>query len=422
MILNKLKQYKGLSLYFVTSMITTVIGLAINPFLSVGLSVDDFAIIGYYSAFSTLFLPLIAFNLGNFYSRKYYIESESGRKEIFQTIMTLFLLFGIVTFLLVFVLYYIYHSYFVKSIPFSPFALLSFLPLYFSSFYNLYMLELRYSNQVKKYSFFTVSNSLLTAIISLFTVYFLPFGAVGRLCSILVVSICYALIAMKFIKFKFHINKRIALEAFHFCWPLVLSGILTFFFMGIDRPLLEKINDTKNLGLYNIGMQISGYVAVFSSIVYLVINPYVFKFTAQSEYKKLIKMFLALMLITFIPIGIFMLVSEKIIYILTYGKYVESSSFANILCLKSITYTFAFFISDSMIGLGITKYELATKIVGAAIVFLIYDYFVKTWGFYGAAWGQTLSWFVLGVINLMVLIYFINKKSKSKINLSNKDF
>ena len=58
-IFNLLK-LKSLSLYFVSSIITAGIGIFINPFLSIGLSHKDFAIIGYYAAFSSLFVPFLS--------------------------------------------------------------------------------------------------------------------------------------------------------------------------------------------------------------------------------------------------------------------------------------------------------------------------------------------------------------------------
>lgn len=411
----KFLRYKNLSLYLISSVITTIIGLVINPFLSLGLSVDDFAIIGYYSAFATLFLPLISFNLNNYYSRKYYIVDEIKRKEIYQTLLSIFLILGCISFLILFFLYFIYHQYFVKSIQFSPFALLSFLPLYFSSFYNLYLLDLRFNNQVKKYCLLTIANSVVAALISLLLVYLLNYGAIGRLSSILIVGILFAVISLKFSRFKFKINTDITKDAFIFCWPLAFSSILTFFFMGIDRPLLEDINDNYNLGLYNIGIQISGYITIFSTIVFQTFNPHIYMYSSKGQHKKLFTTFFYVMMLTIVPVVLFILFSEQVIAILTYGKYVEAKDFANILCLKSISYTFAFLISDSMIGYGLTKNELINKLLSSIIVFCLYIYLINNWGFYGAAWGQFFSWLVLGVVNFIVLIYTIKFKMSDKI-------
>ena len=149
-----LPKLKSVSYYLIASVVTALIGIAINPFLAIGLSHTDYAIIGYYSSITIILGPIIAFSFNSYYARNYFLVNESQRVEIYKTLMSLFMVFGILVFFIFFLIYCIYHINTVKSIPFSPYAILSFLPVYFSSFYNIYLLRIRMEQKAKKYAIY----------------------------------------------------------------------------------------------------------------------------------------------------------------------------------------------------------------------------------------------------------------------------
>jgi O-antigen/teichoic acid export membrane protein len=410
---NKLKLYKikSLSYYLIASLLTTAIGLIINPFLSLGLSHVDFAIIGYFASFGGILSPIIVFSFNNYYARNYFLVDDYRREKILQTILSLFFVCGLVVFGVFFTGYYLYHKKFVLSIPFSPYALLSFFPMYFSSFYNIYLLDLRMKNKAKRYAFITILNSIIGAILSILLVYVLEYGAEGRLVASLIVAMLFGIYSLRMEKFRFGIDNIIAKEAFSFCWPLTISAILSFFFIGIDRTFLVNLNDNYNMGLYNIALQISGYLGIFGSILLQTFDPDLYRYTSLNQHKKVFYLAVLIIGMSIIPNLLFIVFSKPLISFLTYGKYTEAASFSNILCLRNIATTFAFIISGILIGYGYTRYELINRIFGSLLAFLIYKYFIETWGFYGAAWGQSLSWIAMGLISLICLLILKNKKN-----------
>lgn len=416
-IFNLLK-LKSLSLYFVSSIITAGVGIFINPFLSIGLSHKDFAIIGYYAAFSSLFVPFLSLALSNYYARKYYQIEKEKREKVYQTILSIYLILGAFTLVILIGAYFFYHKNYVKSIEFFPYAILSFLPLYFTNFYNLYLLDLRMKNKAKQYSIISIANAVLGAALSLLMVYFFHYGAIGRLLALLITSVLFSVFAFNIKKFKFLIDKDIAKEAFLFSWPLIISAVLSFFFMGIDRTFLEKINDNYNLGLYNVGLQISGYLSIFGTVLFQTFQPDIYKYTSKNEHKKLLKLALFVLVLNIVPIVLFIMLSEPLISVLTYGKYIESVDFAKILSVKLVATTFAFLMSEILVGYGFSKIELLNRILGAIFSVIIYLFFIKYWGFYGAAWGQSVTWIVMGIISLLSLIFVKFRKTSNTTNNS----
>lgn len=410
-LIAKIPKLKSLSLYFFTSIITAVIGILINPFLSVGLNHKDFAILGYYSSFNILFMPLVSLVLSNFYARKYYLVDDNKKKEIYQTILSIYIIFGLLLLALLILVYYFYHKFFVSSIEFFPYAIMSFLPLYFSNFYNLYLLDLRMGNNAKRYSIISILNNLVSALLSLWWVYFIKYGAVGRLSAILITSILFGVFSMNVYKFKFKIDRTITREALSFSWPLVISAILTFFFMGVDRTFLEKLNDNYNLGLYNVGIQIAGYIGIFGSVLLQTFDPEIYKYSSRNEMNKVFQIIFLIIGLAIIPNVAFMFFSKYIIDFLTYGKYIEAANYANILCIKNVTTLFSFTISGVLISKGFSKLEMYNRFLGAFLSVIIFKVFIDNFGFYGAAWGQGISWLIMGVISL--LTFYIFKKNET---------
>ena len=410
MSLFQTSKLKNLSIYFGASMVTALIGLVVNPLLAQGLSHEDYAIIGYYSSFGTLLLPIISFSLQSYYARNYFLVDEEKRELIYRSLFSVFTVMSAVAFVLFFGGYYLYHVNYVRSIPFSPYALLSFLPMYFSSFYNLYLVDLRMRGSSKKYAWVTVLQSLFSAVLSVGLVYVIHWGAFGRLLALLVVSVMFAVYAVFASRFRFVWEWSVIKPALKFCLPLALCGILSFFFLGIDRPMLAKLDNNHELGLYNVGLQISAYLAIFGSVLMQTFDPDLYKYSSLNQHRKVFFLVLGIVGLCLLPNLLFIVVSKPIISVLTAGRYVDAAGFANILCLKNVSTTFAYAVSNILVGYGFSNYELVNRFIGSICSFVLYKLLIDSWGFYGAAWGQSLSWILMGVISLTSL-FIIRKKN-----------
>lgn len=408
--------FKNLSLYFVSSIITSIVGILINPILASKLSHMDYAIIGYYASFATLLTPIVSISLQSYYARNYYRVDEKMRNRMYNTIMSISFVLGFIFLVLFILVYYLYHTLYVSSIPFSPYAVLSFFPIYLTSFYNLYLMDLRMSNKALKYATVTILNSFLLALLSILLVYCIEWGAVGRLLAILANALLFLVYVVHTRHVKICFDISIVKESLSFSWPLVISGILSFFFIGIDRAMLEKIHDNYNLGLYNVGLQISTYLAIFGTVLLQTFDPDLYKFTSTNQHKKVVLTALGIVLLTLIPNMFFIVISEPLIDFLTAGRYVDAAEYSNILCIKNVMMTFAFVMSGILIGYGHSKYELGNRILGSVIAIITYYILIGNYGFYGAAWGQSITWLFMGIISLLCLIFIRKKNDKIKCN------
>ena len=94
---------KNAGLYFISSLVSALIGVLLNPLLALNLSPEDYAILGYYSSFTLLVLPLLHCCLLSYYSRQYYFIDENKREQLGNTVLLSINLIGFIS-LIIFLL------------------------------------------------------------------------------------------------------------------------------------------------------------------------------------------------------------------------------------------------------------------------------------------------------------------------------
>lgn len=398
-------QLFALSTYLLATIVSSVIGIIINPFLARNLSHADYALIGYFTSFGALVLPLVGFSFSSYYARNYFHFNDDKRSLMKDTILTSFLVLGPLVMSIVLIAFYFYTRYAGISFSFSPYAFLSFIPSLFGLSYSLFLTELRMRRDAKQYFYISVSNSIIGVALAIGLVVIFHLAAFGRLMATLIVSVLFGIYSYLRFSFKFRFDKIIFIDALKFCWPLTLAAIMYYFLSGVDRAMLDKLHDVYTFGLYNVAFQISAYLTLFGTAIFQTIDPDIYKATAENNVIKLVKILAFVLVFTTIPALLFALFAEPLIALLTFGRYIEAAPLSRILALRVITTAFAFVISGIIIGYGFPKVEFVNRVLGAILSFFMFRYLISCYGFYGAAWGQVLSMFIMSLISLMFIIY-----------------
>lgn len=398
-------QLANLSLYLLASLISSGVSVMINPFLAANLSPNDYAIIGYYLSFNTLFLPLISFSLMAFFTRQYYLVSKEEIRKMRDTIITIQLVGGFVSVLLLMLVFTVYTNSIDFTLEVYPFLHLALFSIFFSNFYTVLLTEKRLSGKARSFFIFTMINLVINVFLALYLVVYLKEGAYGRMLGLCITSFASGAISLYHLKYKFVLDFKIASKALRFSWPMFLSGILFFLFGGVDRVLLERINDSETLGIYNVAFQITAYLAIFGTALMQTFDPELYKATAKNRILKALGYMGIMVICVFIISLIFVIAAHPIINILTYGRYLSSVPYAKILVFRNVMMTFAFVCSGIIIGLGYPKVELYNRIIGSILAYFIYAYLISNFTFYGAAWGQSITLFAMGMISLSFILY-----------------
>lgn len=411
---QKLKaQLSNLSVYLLATVISSGVGVLINPLLAANLEPSDYAIIGYYISLNTLFLPLISFSLASFYTRKFFGVTKEKLKLIKNTIITFQLIAGTLSILIILVIFNIYAKQIKLSLNVFPYLYLSIFTTYLSSFFSFMLTEKRLLGEAKRFFRFNMINMTIGVISSILLVVVWKLGATGRLTALLTTSLVSGILALKEMNIKFQINLSILKEALTFSWPIFFSAILYFLFGGFDRILLERLDDTESLGFYNVAYQITAYVAIFGTAILQTFDPDIYKATSKQNIAKAMKIVFLIVGLVFVVSLIFYLLASPIINILTYGRYLDAVPYSKILVFRNVASALAFASSGVIIGLGYPKVELVNRIVGSIGAYFIYLFLINKYQFTGAAWGQTITLLIMSMVSLLFILWkYINQQNK----------
>lgn len=408
-IFNRIKdlksQLKNLSLYLLATIVSSSIAVMMNPFLAANLSPNDYAIIGYFTSFSTLISFIISFSFLSYYSRNYYKIKENERKLVLNTLIISQIFLGFAALLIVFIGFYLYMQIAKVNFPFFPFAILCFIPVFFNCFYNFLLVEKRMKRQALSYFKIITINTISIALFAILFVVILKKGAIGRFWSLLLPAVGMGIFSIFKLVSKFQYSWKILIDAIAFGWPISLSAILYYFMSGIDIAMLEQLNNPIKLGIYNVAVQITSYLYVFYAAIVQTFEPDIYKAIADDNRKKLIQFMSGVVILNAIPTVLFIILAHPLVNILTYGRYVESTQFAQILAIKNIPLSLCFLFSNVIIGYGYPKVELINRTIGAFLSVIMFKFLIKKFGFGGAAWGQSIALILMTLISASFLVY-----------------
>ena len=409
-------QGKNLSLYFLAALIPMLLSLIINPFLAKNLSPDDYAIIGYYGAFNTLFSPLVNFYLIHYYTKRYFELDEQGRLELKATLFKALILFSFILTIVAIALIFFYTISFnsKSSLPLWPYAILSTISLPLCGIYTLTLADYRMQRESRRFFRLSIINGVLGACLALLLVVILKFGAIGRMTATLVCAflIFAYLLRQNRTLLKVAFSWDIFRKAIIFCYPLVIASMLTFFSSGYDKILLEHKGDIYALGIYSVGVTIAGYLSLFSTTVNDTFQPDIFESIVHRNYKRCMKFVIMKLGIMSVCVIAFCVLAPFIIDVLTFGRYTSSAPYARIVAVSSITSMMYYSMSQVTVALGMTKITLLNKIIGSVISIVSFDLLIKNFGAVGAAWGIVLSYLYFFIGNFILVVFNYKKSLK----------
>ncbi len=398
LVLQRIKDHrasmKNMSYYLMASFIPMLINLFLSPLYALNLSAEDFAIVGFFASFQSLFGPLILFEMHQNYMREYYFRNEEERNTLRSTMFNTFLVFpfAITTLSLLGLYVYLKVSGAGNEMPFFPYAILTFLPWALAGIYRLELIDCKVQRRAKSYFGISITNSAILIICTVLCVVVFKWGAIGKLLGALIPAVI--MFVWAFLRHKDAIRVKydwsILRTSLLFCAPLVLASTLDFFSGGYDKVFLQKYVSIDQLGIYTIGLSIANYLGVFSTAMGETFNPDIYESIAQKNNKRAVKFVLIQIAMMAVIVCVFIISAKYVIYLLTAGRYVESTPYARIASIASITVLLRGIVTPFIYSAKKTNVILFAKVFSSVAAVLTYGYLIKNYGLYGASWGYVL--------------------------------
>ncbi len=378
------------------------LGFILIPIYSVYLSTEDYGILSAMTLFISLISIIITLSLDRSIYRCYYDYNNEDDQRVFLGTIIIGL-FGVsLLFSALIILLSKYVGLIFSSIPFFPYYLLALSILYLSNLYKVTIIYYRLTEQSKKYVLFSLGYFLFNSFLIIASVVFLRQGAVGKLYANLITNLVFFFIAFYAIKknvvFKF--DYTMFKSALIYSLPIIPNLLSAFILNVSDRIFIEKYIDLKSLGIYSLGYQLAGGLAVIGGAFYGAYNPMFFRI-ANSEKEK--KGYLKIVQDNYHLIIIFLhflalLFAEELFILLIDSKFHESYQIFQ-LTLLAYLITSIF----DVLGLSFSQDKkmsvlMNVVIIGALINILLNYYLIPIYGMYGASYATIISFLIMGLV------------------------
>lgn len=399
---------KNLATYFGASIIPMACNLVSNPWIAKNMSPEDYAISGYYLSFSSLISPVIIFYLAHYYIKEFFKRDAENRQKLFSIIAKALIWFSGLISIICFAGLFCYLKYFNSdlSFPIMPYLAMMVFALPLTGIYHLQLAEYRLNRDARSFFWLSIANSLATLALIIVFVVILKQGAYGKLLAPLIGNfLIFAYLLCKFypifkIKSSFSEFKHII----NFCLPLAFSAMLGYFTHGFTTTYLESIGDNYEYGLYIVGNSIGSYIMVFSTAVGNTFQPDLYEAIAKKHWSRYLKFCFANIGLISLVVLAFIIVAPIAVSILTAGRYIASTTYAQIIAVSAITSSVYFLINSFSIATDHPKLYLITSIIGSVFIVCCMPHAVNNWGYYGGAWMSVISFLMFGLINAVLLI------------------
>lgn len=404
------KYIRMMATYMGASVIPMLLNLLVNPLIAMNMSPEDYAVTGYFTSFNALLNPIITFYLLHYYVKSYFNLDEKGRLALRATIFKalIFFSFGVALLCCLLLAGYMILLDGNLEFPVFPYLLFSVFALPLAGIYTLELTDFKMMKKSGAYFRLSVTNGVSLVLMNLLMVVLLKWGATGRLLSPLIVNFLffsYLLIRHRDY-FRIPFDKAAFRDILRFCLPLAASAALGYFFNGFDRTCLESLGDVREYGIYVVGAQMAAYLTTFSAAVNSTFQPDMYKAIAERNRKGFAASVGLVVGSVSVVVVIFIILAPFLVSLLTAGRYVDSTPYARILALSTITSSVYYVINNYTVAKGWPKLYLYTTLAGSLLMAIAMPEAVSRWGFTGAAVTVVLSYLALSLINLLFILIF----------------
>lgn len=396
--------FKNFSIYFVFSVLTAILPIALMPILTRYMTPEDYGLYSIYAMLVMFFGVLYRFELNQ--SLKLEFVGDEKDFKLFLGSAFLFSVFLLIPFFIVVFLVYLF---FDDVFGVSSFWLFVVLPLVF---FKAQILNLHHLWQISSRSFLFglwgfLANFSVYAL-SIILLVFFDMGWIARVFGEWFVCFFAFFVALFFLNkhfglrfvFEFSFLKKMLI----FCLPLIPGAIVSYLMLASDRFFIAELVSMYELGLYSVALQFSFSIAIVFTAVYPVWESYIYNKVDVFDSYFLNRLLLVL-------VGIF-LVGIFCVYVLSYLiaiviPYLVDDNFVNaylylIPCLYAALGAGIYRLTNALLVLmRKTKEIFFIGLLLLLVNFILMFQMVSSFGAAGAGYSLAMTFCLGALINVL---------------------
>lgn len=411
---NKEKQLKNGVIYMLPVSIGSLLPLLTLPIFTRILSKEDYGVWALAQVYAVFVNGVANFGLTIGYERNFFESKETKKIAglLFSTLIfvsSTFIIFGILTF----IFRYQLAVWIIGSSDYASILFWSYCATGIMGLKTYYLTYYKNTENAKAFAWYTIDESLLGVLFSLFMVVYLRIGIIGLVWGQLLASIIiFSILSFKFIRLlPVSIDGKALKDSLKLSWPLTPRIFFGIIGSQFDKYMIGLLNTVGGVGIYNIAQKIANIVFTFMTAIQNVFSPQVYKrmFEQGEEGRISIGQYLTPFLYGSISIGILIsLFSEEVITILTPESYHGAIDIVIILSMLYGTYFFGK--QPQLIYAKKTFVTSILTLVSIGLNIVINIPFILHWGVIGAAWGTLLAGIISGSISFFVSQHYYKIK------------
>jgi len=411
---SKEKQIKNGFIYLLPVIVGNLIPLLTLPIFTRILTPSDYGVWALAQVYAVFLTGIANFGLLISYERNFFEQKETKDAAglLYSTLFFVIIAFIVCGFFTFLFRYYL-SEWIIGSSEHAHILFWSYCATGVVGLKMYYLTYFKNTENAKAFAWYTIDETLLGVLFSLFMVAYLRIGVIGLIWGQLLASfIVLSVLSWRFIRsLPVSINMKALKDSLKLSLPL--TPMLFFRVVGnqFDKYIIGLLNTIGGVGIYSIAQKVAMAGFNYMTAVQNVYSPQVYKrmFDLGDEGGESIGRFLTPFLYISITICLLIsLFSEEIIIILSPKSYHGA---IEIVIVLSMLYGSYFFNKQPQIIYAKKTYiSSIMTFVSIGLNILINIPFVMKWGAIGAACGTLLAGFITGTISFIVSQHYYKIK------------
>lgn len=385
---------KNTSIFFITTTLTSILSFLIIPLYWSKLSLSDYGVIAVSEIITGILGLILGLNLDQGLTRFYHEWSDDNLINGVSSIWTTYILVIFLMAPFVYFFCYIFSGFLFPKINFFPYINLGIIIGILSPLEKLPMVLFRMEEKPYLFSFSTISNFLITNLISVVLIFKYNLGAEGYLMAVVTSKVIMNLYYFYYLNVNYGLNisYKVITEPIRFSVNFILNDVISILSTQGDKFLIQLYLDIRILGIYTICLKFGNLFTSLHTVIKTSFVPLLLKSARNSEELKIIKhivpfyvtpLFIGLLGVTYF--------SKFIIEIIGKEEYFITINYLPVVCLALFIPTLYIYYAPGIFLSKKSTYVLAPTVL-SSLLFLILSYFlIPYFGFYGVIISKVIS-------------------------------
>ena len=413
---NLLAKVKTTGLYLLVPVINFSFSVFTSPIFARYLTVEEFGYFGYYNTLSSFLLVFYSLSFQTYYMSVYFRESENQRKATLVSLILFTLMWNMLFFPISYVGLYLYFKYSHSIVPFYPFVLLLFSGTMIGIAKGFMQVNFRMEQKPVLFLIWVSGFRVSSILVSLYFVIGPQMHLAGRIIGILLVEVTFFIITMYLVckKQQIRVDREVLKMAIKKISPLLPASLLFMTIFSYDNIALERMHQPKEMGLYNIGKNISQFLFTALYPFFQAFEPDIYKHVVKKDHTSLKRIGLFIFVITVLSLVAFWLISPFLIHYLTAGKYTAALKYSNMLAISYCLNIFFAYFDAVIMAWQETRVHLYINIIVATLSITIYTIASRYFNAMSVAVACNINWAFLLLLQLLFVYSKLRKHRKEQ--------